>query len=174
MKRVLLAASAALLVGTFSTQAFAQAGSFDGDVTASIIDPVQVSEVTALDFGTVVSGSAGGVVTIVAATGEVAADDNAVNGARALASDLGAVGEYEFDATAGAPTFDVSLDDPTIVLTNGTPADDMALSLTLGGDVTDLASGATQTVFVGGALTVAANQTVGAYTGTFTIRATYD
>lgn len=168
MKRVLLAASAALLVGAISTPALAQSTG-TGNVSATIVAPITVTETTPLNFGLVAASAAAGTVTIVAASGETGAS---AGGATLLSGATDVVGVFTFNGAAGT-TYDVTIPGSTdITITDGT--NNMDVHLTLGGTTTGIAGGANEVVYVGGTLDVGVNQPAGAYAGTYTIQAQYN
>ena len=158
------------LVVTLSNQVSAQVVE-SGDASARIITALTVTynPASPLDFGSIVANNGGGVI--------ISAD---AAGTRSLAasSTCELVGPNSGSATfdiAGEPTFlvDVSVDATTTLTETVGGVATMNVSLALSNSVVTLSGTGDATVFVGGQLTVAANQAVGTYTGTFDVTASY-
>jgi hypothetical protein len=128
-----------------------------------------------LDFGTLISGPAGGTVTV-----------NPVTGARTTSGGASPVGSDAqraiFQGTGGLLLITVSGSTSVTLSRTGGGAPNMTASLvraasTGGGGIsllgaTLLPSGV-QTYYIGGTLTVPANQPAGDYSGTFTLTVNY-
>jgi len=162
------AASVALCVPAYAA---------DANVTANaaIVRPNTLIKTDDLDFGTLVSGSTGGTVSI-----------NAVTGARTTTGGVTPVGagtqRAVFQGTGGILLITVSGSTSVTLARAGGGATPMTASLvraasTSGGGIallggTLLPSGV-QTYYIGGTLTVPANQPEGDYSGTFTLTVNY-
>jgi hypothetical protein len=154
-----------VLVG-FAAPAYAQT-SAQATGSASIIQPISITKSTDLLFGTVAKPSSG--------SGTVAI--NATSGARSVGGGVTAVG-----AGTGRATFAVAGDanrafsatvPASFTLGNGVPADNITVTLTGDTPLTLDGSGAA-VIGVGGSFTLASGQTVGAYTGNFTVSVAYN
>lgn len=162
------AASAALCVP-------AQAADVGGTVNAAVVRPNTLIKTDDLDFGTLISGATGGTVTI-----------NPVTNARTTAGGVAPVGSAAqravFQGTGGILLITVSGSTSVTLMRAGGGAAPMTASLvraasTSGGGIvllggTLLPSGV-QTYYIGGTLTVPANQPEGDYSGTFTLTVNY-
>ena len=169
--RLTLAAGAAGMIQPAS----AQAADFDGTAHAAVVRPNTLVKTDDLDFGTLASGATGGTVTI-----------NAVTGARTSGGGVTPVGggtqRAVFQGTGGLFLITVSGSASVTLTRAGGGAPAMTASLvraasTSGGGIallgaTLLPSGV-QTYYIGGTLTVPANQPDGDYSGTFTLTVNY-
>ncbi|MCK2149276.1 DUF4402 domain-containing protein [Marinobacter alexandrii] len=145
--------------------------------TATVITPIAITKAADLVFGDFAAG-AGGDVTV------------ATNGARtatgAILSTAGATPTAaKFDVTGNAnSTYSISTSAAASLSDSATTPNTMALTvfsdLTGGGATTGAASsgtlsaGGTQSVYLGGTLTVGATQVAGTYTGDVTITVEYN
>jgi len=151
----------------------AQASEGSSDAGVSIIAPLEITMSRGLDFGTLAPhATEAGHVTVKTYIG------NSQQCSQVTCMTPG--GRAEFTVT-GAPGRMITLPRPAdIMLTNGN-GDTMSVTNFNGagsGDanwvgVVQIGSNGTAFVGVGGQLSVAANQAVGAYTGTFTLTAEY-
>ncbi len=144
-------------------------------VNAAIVRPNSLIKTDDLDFGTMVSGTTGGTVSI-----------NAVTGARTTTGGVTPVGagtqRAVFQGTGGILLITVSGDTSVTLVRAGGGAPNMTATLvraasTSGGGVALLGStllpSGVQTYYIGGTLTVPANQLAGDYSGTFTLTVNY-
>ncbi|HEX2559854.1 MAG TPA: DUF4402 domain-containing protein [Phenylobacterium sp.] len=169
MKRVLLAASAALMIGSIASPALAQVVA-DDDATASItiLAPITVTKDTDLQLGSIVVSGAGsyqlaGNGTVTDTAGTVDAFAGGVTPAVAT-----------FDITADASaTYDVDVADD-VTLTSG--ANTLTLSTSEAGLVVNGGTGLSgnRTVSVGGRIVFAGTEPAGTYTGTVNLQAAYN
>lgn len=158
---------AAAIVAGVATPASAQlTNSATADSSVSIIVPISITKSTDLLFGTVAKPLTG--------SGTVAI--NATSGARSVAG--GVVG---MTGTTGRATFAVTGDTnrtfaatipANFTLSNGTPADNITVTLT--SDVPTALTAGAATIGVGGSFSLASAQTVGAYTGSFAVSVAYN
>lgn len=167
-------ALAAIAAGIFQSIP-AQAADFDGTAHAAVVRPNTLVKTDDLDFGTLTSGATGGTVTI-----------NPVSGARTTGGGVTPVGggtqRAIFQGTGGIFLITVSGSSAVTLSRAGGGAPAMSASLvraasTSGGGIallgaTLLPSGV-QTYYIGGTLTVPANQPDGDYSGTFTLTVNY-
>ncbi|WP_158500123.1 DUF4402 domain-containing protein [Sphingopyxis macrogoltabida] len=153
------------------------ASAADTSVTANaaIVRPNTLIKTDDLDFGTLVSGATGGTVTV-----------NALTGARTTSGGVSPVGNDAqravFQGTGGILLITVSGSTSVTLARAGGGAPTMTASLvraasTSGGGIALLGStllpSGVQTYYIGGTLTVPANQPDGDYSGTFTLTVNY-
>lgn len=168
-----LAVIAAACTGALT--ASAQAADYPGTATAAVVRPNTLIKTNDLDFGTLTSGPASGTVTI-----------DPVTGARSASGGVTPVGAGQqravFQGTGGFLLLFVSGSN-TVTLTRaggGSMTATLSRAVTtsgsgialLGASATLFPSGV-QTYYVGGTLTVPANQPAGDYSGTFTLTVNY-
>ena len=158
-KKLIIAAS------VFAFTAFLVSGdraeAITGNASAQIAIPVTIAETTALDHGTVTASGSLGTVTI------------SVAGVRGVTGGVGALGgspsQGVFTVTGDANNAFTTTMDPTSSLTGpGAP-----MVATLGNDAPANLSSGSATINVSSSLAVAASQTVGAYSGTYSITVNY-
>ncbi|MFO7592973.1 MAG: DUF4402 domain-containing protein [Pseudomonadota bacterium] len=151
------AALAALIAGGSSA---VSAASADGSATATVIEPVSVTETTPLAFGSLAVGAGGGDVIIdTAGTATSSGDVELISSSTTSQATFTITGEPDAAIT-------VSLDGTGAQLDDGTPGGD-GTPMQLGG-LTDSGlpatlTGGSVTFDVGATLTVNANQAPGAY-----------
>ena len=165
-----LAALAASMVSTS-----ANADVIPGNATANVIAPLLLVETTPMDFGDVAGGTTGGTVVMDLAGGRTVTGD-----ANALASTLGAAGQFTIEGAAGlAFTLAVT---GTATLTNpGNTASMTADTFTENGSAVTLTGAGSPDGFqISGRLNVGASQTADTYStanpggATFTVTANYN
>ena len=151
----------------------AVAATVSASSTSTVVTPMNVTKASDLSFGSFAATAAPGTVTI------------RPDGTRAVDAVIGLAGATtaaKFDATgSGNATYSISFAGSSTSLTSGgnsmafTRIADTSASTITSGDVTTgtLSSGA-QSVYVGGVLTVAANQAPGTYSGTVQIAVDYN
>lgn len=162
------AASAALCVP-------AQAADTAGIANAAVVRPNTLIKTDDLDFGTLIGGATGGTVTI-----------NPVTNARTTGGGVTPVGSAAqratFQGTGGIFLITVSGSTSTTLTRAGGGAAPMTVTLvraasTSGGGITllggTLLPSGVQTYYIGGTLTVPANQPEGDYSGIFTLTVNY-
>ncbi|MBA3678075.1 MAG: DUF4402 domain-containing protein [Sphingosinicella sp.] len=166
MNKFVKIALATTLVAGFAAPAFAQSNSATANSSVSIIIPISITKSTDLLFGTVAKPLTG--------SGTVAV--NASTGTRTVGG--GVVG---MTSTTGRATFTVTGDTTraftatvpaNFTLGNGTPGDNITVALT--SDVPAALTAGSATIGVGGSFSLAAAQTVGAYTGSFAVSVAYN
>ena len=139
----------------------------DASGRAVLLVPLTLTKIDDLDFGTVVTSSSPGTVSI-AADGS---GQSVTGGVTALANPPGSRAQF---AGAGTPNQQVNLFlAPPATITDGN-GHSMSISMSL--ESTSVFIDSTRAFFVGvgGTVTVAANQAEGTYTGTFTVLAQYN
>lgn len=144
----------------------AHAADATATATAQILEQITVTKVTDLNFGTIVPDTA--------ASGNVNVAANAA-GTRTCAANLTCAGA----ASVSSASFDVTASAGSSVVVTGltgltqlTNAGGNTMNIALGGSTLDMSSGA-DTLYVGGDLTVGANQPTGTYNGNFTVSVNY-
>lgn len=155
--------------------AAAHAADMPGTVSATVVRPNTLVKTDDLDFGTIVSGTSGGTVSV-----------NAVTGARTSTGGATTVGNdarrATFQGTGGILLITVSGSTSVTLTRAGGGAPAMTATLvraasTSGGGITLLGTtllpSGVQTYYIGGTLTVPANQPEGDYSGTFTLTVNY-
>ncbi|MFC5551499.1 DUF4402 domain-containing protein [Massilia aerilata] len=142
--------------------------------TSTVITPIAISKAADLAFGSISVGAGGGTVTV------------ATDGARTKTGDVflagGATGTAaKFDVTgSGTMTYsitlggDTSLSDGTNTMTFARVSDLTGAGATSGNVTSGALTAGAQSIYVGGVLTVAANQPAGAYTGNISATVDYN
>lgn len=158
-----LLASIAIFGAVASAPAMSATGT--ATATAEIVTPLTIVKATDLVFGRFIAG-AGGSVTV--STSGV----RAVNGVTASGGSAPGAASFNISGQAGT-AYTIDIDGSDIKLTSG--ANEMGLTLfsdvtganTTSGKVANglLSAGGTQTLYVGGTLTVNADQAGGSYSG---------
>jgi hypothetical protein len=157
-----------LLAPALAQAAPGNARSVSGTATAAIIRPISIVATSSLRFGVIARPSTAGTLTV-STTGAVSTTGGMVGSNAINQGALGPrAGTFRVSGEPGA-SFGVVLP-PTATVT--APGGSMTISLFTVGALTGSAVG-TLDIAVGGTLTVSANQTVGAYSGTYQITATY-
>lgn len=155
------------LMGMVAVAAMASTGAHAATQTATaevdIIAAVQLAQNDGLDFGVVASSATAGTVAL-----------PTTSNTRTCSAGVTCVGTAlrgRFTVSNAASGYTVGISVPaSTTLTSG--ANTMALALTP--SMTSFAStGAAQVFFVGGTLSVGANQAAGTYTGTYNVSADY-
>lgn len=151
------------------------AADMGGTANAAIVRPNTLIKTDDLDFGTLISGATGGTVTIDPVTD--------ARGATGGATPVGNDGHRAtFQGTGGVLLITVSGSTSVTLARAGGGAPAMTASLvraasTGGGGIALLGStllpSGVQTYYIGGTLTVPANQPEGDYSGTFTLTVNY-
>lgn len=166
MKNVKYIAAAALLALVASPAAHAVTA--DGTGTANIVAPLAIANTAGLRFGDIapdVNNSG---------TVEIETDDDKVCAANLTCFNTSPTGAAAFDVTgADGVSYDITVPANVTLAGAGTAAGQNMTATLVGSKASGtLASGA-DSFTVGGTLTVGANQTVGAYSGTFTVTVEY-
>jgi hypothetical protein len=171
MKR-LVGAIAALSLTALALPAFAQSSASNtANATALIIRPIAVSSGGTLAFGTLVRGAG-------TATVSTAGVRTVTGGVVALASTSPSAASFTVSGEGGQ-LVTVTLGALTLAnTTSGSPSDNLTVALTGTNTGSQTLSGALNTagsltVDVGGAVTLTASTTPGAYSGSFTVTAAY-
>ncbi len=160
MKKLLSAVAVAALIGNA-----AFAAEVDSDAGAKIVAPLQISNVSALYFGTVAPS--------------LTADDTVVvssAGAKTCGAELTCLTDdhtaAEFDVTGEADA-SYTIDLPNAVQISNGAGGNMTVDNFTGSKSNGTLVAGEDNFAVGGTLAVAANQATGEYTGTFTVAVEY-
>ena len=163
MKKLIILFTAVLFS---ANQAFA-ATATSAVSNVKIVPVMTITKVNPLEFGSIATvGATGGTVTIAAVTGTVTPTSSGVT----VLSTGSARTAGSFNITGEANTT-YTLTELTALSLAG-PGTSMPVALTSSAN-RQLGAGGTDTLFVGGTLTVGANQTPGSYTGTYDVTVTY-
>lgn len=143
----------------------------DANGRALILVPLTLTKIDDIGFGTVVSSSVSGSVSINATTGA----RSVTGGVTAVPSDAGQRGYF---GGAGSPNQQVviSVDPPSQLVSTTNPADTITvLGITLDGGAIRTIDATTRTFFfgLGGTLQINADQPEGLYEATFDVTAIY-
>ena len=161
IKAALVAATA--IAAFASTGAQAQAATQTADARVTILTAVQLAQNDVLDFGVVASGATAGTVTL-----PIGSNTRTCS---ASVTCVGTALRGRFTVTGASNGYSVAITVPTsATLTSGTNTMAVALTPSITGFTS---TGAAQSFFVGGTLTVGASQAAGLYTGTYTVSANY-
>lgn len=169
---------AAFASAFFAVSASAQSETDQGSASATIVEPVTITNTADLEFGLIPAHSTGvGRVLINARNG------NRTHNANTSVLGTSGFGRALFDVTGEARRFVIlSTASPTITLTGpGTPmnVDRLRVSRNGGGNRTlprrfRIPNAGTMEIGFGGRLNIPANQTPGTYSGTFDLTVTYE
>ncbi len=162
MKKLLISAGA---IGALalSTPAFAAtSNSATANATVNIVSPLQLTNNSGLNFGTVVGPFTGSVVRV----------SNAGSRTCGSLTCSGTPSAANFTATGTASQNLKVTVDPSVTMTSGANSLSVDLSTDLPTGVATNSSG-TATFGVGGSLTIPANTPDGLYTGTFNVSVDY-
>ncbi|MDB5791885.1 MAG: hypothetical protein JWQ80_1909 [Massilia sp.] len=141
--------------------------------TGTVVAPIAIAKIADLAFGSFAAGSTGGSVTV------------SPNGTRAVGGGVvgmsGATTAAQFDVTGQAGSaYSITLDGTATLISGSnsmtfTPVSALTASAITSGAVNSgTLTGGAQSIFVGGVLTVAANQAAGVYGGTVTATVEYN
>ncbi len=162
-----LAAVAATLVA--ATPAVAQQRSATAEARGVVLQPLTLTKVWDLDFGTVAGSNVAGGVTVDANSGVRTASGGVV-----AAPSTFSRGRFDGLGQAGQ-TVGLSLTPPTgnVLVSGSNTVAVNSLSLDSGGATRVIGSGGSFTVYVGGDFGIAANQPNGTYSALFSLTADY-
>jgi spore coat protein U-like protein len=167
LRNILLSAIAISAVATAASAQVSATGTATTD--ARIIQPLSIASAGALNFGTLTRPTAASVVKVTTANARsVTSGDTALVGSTSAVPTFTVSGE-------GAATYTLSAADFTLAGPGGATASvTPALSITTGALGGSAGTVGTQTFTVGGDLSLAANQAIGAYTGTLSVTVAYN
>lgn len=162
-KMKLALAGAVLAAGMASNAAYA--ATEQADATVQVLAAVQLSAVTDLNFGVVAASAAGGTVTLAptAAATPVASGVIAISG--------GSAASFRVTQATNGQVIALNVGNPSPLVSG---ANSIPLSgLTLSNSSITFNSASLQTVYVGGTISLGANQAAGTYVGSFDVTAEY-
>lgn len=170
--RRLVVASAAVLGTAAASHSFAAPASTTATTTATVVTPIAIAKAQDLSFGQFAAGT-GGTVVLTTAGAKSKTGDVVLTAGTSTAAQFTVTGQADASFSIGITDND---------LTHSTDAlQKMSFVTThdLGGGAannpsTGTLTGGTQTIFVGGTLTVGSAQTVGTYNGTVTAEVNYN
>jgi spore coat protein U-like protein len=172
--KLALLASVALAAAGATAPAFA-ATSASASASATVIVPIAITKAADLSFGKFASGATGGSITVQtdgsrAGTGDVLLTNGGTNTAASftITGEPGAT--YTIDTTGTSANLSSSGNNLPLSLIS----DFAATASSAGTKATGTLTGGTQTLFVGGTLTVGANQPAGNYTGSVAVAVAYN
>lgn len=181
-KKILTAVLGAAVVGFGSYSLSIKAATTTGNASAGIVTAISVSEQTPMSFGNIVADASnpctatldtsdsvvfGGAGTCTADSGTVASADFRVLGTDAVAYTLAMPANITLNRVGGGASMTVdTFSWSTDSTTSGTSA-------TASGTIGSVTAGQANIIW-GGVLNIAAAQTAGSYTGTYTITALYN
>jgi hypothetical protein len=155
------------LMGMVAVAAMASTGAHAATQTETaevdILAAVQLAQNDGLDFGTVASSAAAGTVAL-----------PTTSNTRACSAGVTCVGLAQrgsFTVSSATSSYTVAITVPaSTTLTSGGNSMNLALTPSM---TSFVSTGAAQEFFVGGTLSVGANQAAGTYTGTYNVSADY-
>lgn len=154
----------AMAVAAFAlTSVQAQAATQNADARVTILPAVQLVQDNALNFGLVASSAAAGTVELPSAS------DTPICSTTVICVGSASRGRFTVSGAANGTSVLISVPG-TVTLTYLTSSMTVALASSSTGFA---ATGAPVTFFVGGTLSVGANQTAGLYQGTYSVSADY-
>ncbi len=160
-KMKIVLAGAAAVAAMSSTAAFADTE--NATATVQILGAVNLQKFADLDLGTVAASSTAGTVSL-----PTASNTRTCN----VVTCVGTASRARFQVTAATNGYVIDIThSPTASLTG--PGAAMSLTLAASTAAVTFNSASLQDIFVGGTLTVGANQVAGTYNGTFSVTADY-
>ncbi len=164
-------ASVAVLGALSTSNVFAAAASDTATTTATVVTPIAIADAQNLNFGEFAAGT-GGTVVLTTAGGASATGDVVLTGGTSAAAEFTVTGQADASFSIGVADNNLTHTDTVTTMALATTHDLDGASennpasgtLTLG----------TQTLYVGGTLTVGNAQTVGVYSGTITATVNYN
>ena len=167
-----LSALAATLVTASPAFAALGQGKATAEVLGVVLQPLTLTKVSNLDFGTVIGSTTAGSVTINADTGA----RSVTGGVIGVATYPGGRGEFQGAGTPTQPVF-LTLSSPALLTSTTNPSDTLvvtSMSLDQGNLATRTIDATSAfTVGVGGVFAIAASQPNGLYSATFNLTADY-
>ena len=157
--------AALTLVSAFAVAGTAEAADATGNASATIATPISVSENTSLAFGTILAGASQSTIVVsTAGARSVGSGDATLLGGTPAAAAFDVTGE-------GSTSYSVSFTAGTLTRAGG--SETMTVDTFTDDSGGSIAGGGSDSFNVGATLTVAANQTAGSYTGTYTVSVDY-
>jgi hypothetical protein len=162
----------AIIMLAFTANAFGQL-SATANAGARIISPLSIAVVNNLHFGTIFKGTSASTIFL---DPTLAVGPSVATGNAQTAPTIAPLYSRASFTVTGEPTLTYAITLPangTVTITGPGPA--MGIDFTSSPTPTGtIGAGGTQTLIVGGTLSVAANQTSGTYSGTFNVSVAYN
>lgn len=171
--RGLHVAVSALTVLACCGAADASAATATATSTTTIVTPIAIAKAADLSFGKFASGATAGTVTVSPNGARTATGGALPAGGTVTAAQFNVTGQagLTYTITLGGST---TLSDGTNTMAFTAISDVTASAITTGTVATGTLTGGAQSLFVGGKLTVGANQVANTYTGTVTATVDYN
>lgn len=143
--------------------------------TSTVITPIAITNTANLSFGNIAGGGTAGTVTV-SPNGT-----RAVTGGTVTAGGSPTAAQFSVTGQSGL-TYAIDLSGTSATLSDGgsnsmaftSISDTTASAITTGNATSGTLTGGAQTIYVGGALTVGANQAAGTYSGTINVAVNYN
>ena len=164
--KILLAALAA--TAAFASPAYAQTVSATAEARGTVLQPLTLTRIQHLDFGTVLSSAVAGTVSINADSGARAV----TGGVSAVATGPGSRGLFDGAGSVGQ-TVQLALTSPALLVSGANVITVSSMGVDSAGLTRTVNAAGTFQVGVGGTFAIAANQPNGLYTANFTLTAQY-
>jgi len=165
MKKITLLSAIAMIA--FTVNSFAQSAT--GSSTTTVIAPLTITAGTDLAFGNVTEDGSGGTVTITAVTGATA---TGADGAQAVDGTVTA-GSFDVGGETGNG-YSITLPSATTTLTGETTGTPSIAVTELNTNIAEGTIDTDGTFYVGGIITLAADQPADIYSGTYTVTVQYN
>ncbi|MBK8376196.1 DUF4402 domain-containing protein [Sphingorhabdus sp.] len=157
-------AMSAVAAAMGSTAAYADTET--ATATATILQAVEVTVDNGIDFGTIAASAAGGTVTLPNASNTRTCTGVVCIGTASRAA-------FHVSNANDGSVIAISVGNPQALTGPGAPMTLSALSMSDADGLITFDSAALETVYVGGQLSIGANQTAGVYNGSFDVTAEY-
>jgi Mat/Ecp fimbriae major subunit len=162
-KMKIILAGAAAVAAMSSSAAFADTE--NATATAQILGAVNLQKFADMDLGTIAASAASGTVVL-----PTSSNTRTCTGVTCV----GTATRARFQVVAATNTYVIDIThSPTATLTGPAGSADMPLTLSASTNAITFDSAALEDIFVGGTLTVGANQAAGTYNGSFSVTAEY-
>ena len=166
--RLKIALAALAATAAFASPALAQTATATADARGTVLQPLTLTRIQHLDFGTVLSSAAAGTVSVDATSGA----RSVTGGVTAIATGPGTRGLFDGAGTVGQ-TVQLSLASPTLLVSGANVISVSSMGVDSAGLTRTVNAAGTFQVGVGGTFAISANQPNGLYTANFTLTAQY-
>lgn len=164
-------ASVAVLGALSASNTFAAAANDTATTTATVVTPIAIADAQNLNFGEFAAGT-GGTVVLTTAGGASASGDVVLTGGTSAAAEFTVTGQADASFSIGVADNNLTHTDTVTTMALATTHDLDGASENNPNSGTLILG--TQTLYVGGTLTVGNAQTVGVYSGTVTATVNYN
>ena len=152
----------------------AMAATATASSTTTVVTPIAVSKAADLSFGNIAAGGTAGTVTVSPDGSRSVTGGTVTAGGTTTAAQFNVTGQsgltYAIDFTGTSATLTSGANTMTFTAISDTTAS----AITSGTATTGTLTGGAQTIYVGGSLTVGANQVAGTYTGNISVAVDYN